>query len=221
MKNMDQLRDLLHHELQDLHSAEEQIIAALPKMIEKAGNKKLKNALTNHLKVTEDQKSRLDEILTKMDEGSSEGNKEKQHKGILSRILGNGKPKCKGMEGLIVEGEKLMKEDMTGDVMDAAIIGAAQKIEHYEIASYGTVLAYAQELDLPAIELLLKQTLDEEYEADDLLTTLAEGGLNKDAINRRGSRRGKRTGSKTTSPRKTSSASRSTNKKSRSKTKAR
>jgi hypothetical protein len=90
--------------------------------------------------------------------------------------------KCAAMEGIITEGEKLMKEDMSPEVSDAAIIAAAQKVEHYEISSYGTARAYAQELNLKKVEGLLKQTLEEEYEADDLLTELAESRINERAI---------------------------------------
>jgi ferritin-like metal-binding protein YciE len=174
MENMNQLKDLLKHELRDLYSAEEQIIDALPKMIEKAGNNNLKKALTEHLQVTEEQKNRLDEVMEYLqDDMEEEGG------GFLGIFKGN--EKCKAMEGLISEGEKLMREDMSPDVMDAAIIAAAQKIEHYEISSYGTVRSYAQELNLDEAESLLKQTLDEEYEADDLLTELAEGRINQKA----------------------------------------
>src|SRR4030095_1430433 len=97
-----------------------------------------------------------------------------------------GSEKCAAMEGIITEGEKLMKEDMSPEVSDAAIIGAAQKVEHYEISSYGTARTYAQELNLKKVEGLLKQTLDEEYEADDLLTELAESRINEKAISQNG-----------------------------------
>lgn len=175
MENMNQLRDLLKHEIKDLYSAEEQIIEALPKMIEKANNKQLKNALQQHLQVTEKQKDRLDRVL----EQFGEENEEKS-RGIFAMFKGG--EKCAAMEGIIKEGEKLMKEDMSPEVSDAAIIAAAQKVEHYEISSYGTARAYAQELNLKKVEDLLKQTLDEEYEADDLLTELAESRINERAI---------------------------------------
>ena len=208
MKNMNQLKDLLRHELKDLCSAEDQIIEALPMMIDKAKDRQLKDALQEHLNVTHDQRARLDEVLEKLDAGSDSKNKEGN--GFLSALFNAGHKECKGMKGLIAEGEKMMDEDMTPDVMDAAIIGAAQKIEHYEIASYGTAVAYAQELNLPEVEMLLQQTLDEEYESDDLLTVLAEGGLNEEAVNRRrsasrrrsvGNTQNKTTSQKTTSQR--------------------
>ena len=175
MENMNQLRDLLKHEIKDLYSAEEQIIEALPKMIGKANNKQLKKALQQHLQVTEKQKDRLEQVLEQFGE---EG--EEESRGILG-IFKSGE-KCAAMEGIITEGEKLMKEDMSPEVSDAAIIAAAQKVEHYEISSYGTARTYAQELNLKKVEGLLKQTLEEEYEADDLLTELAESRINERAI---------------------------------------
>ena len=177
------LRDLLVHEVQDLYSAEEQIIEALPKMIEKANNKQLKKTLQDHLKVTEQQKKRLDEAkkLLMGGEEASEGGK---NKGFFSNLFGGGgSQKCRGTEGLIEEGEKVMAEDMTPEVLDAAIIACAQKIEHYEICGYGTARAYARELNLRDVADLLEETLNEEYEADDLLTALAVGRLNEEAQN--------------------------------------
>src|SRR5215510_1154532 len=179
MENMNQLRDLLKHEIKDLYSAEEQIIEALPKMIEKANNKQLKKALGQHLQVTENQKNRLDEVLEKMG-----GESEDERSGVLGMFRSD--DKCLAMQGLIKEGEKLMREDMSPEVSDAAIIAAAQKIEHYEISSYGTARAYAQELNLREVNNLLKQTLDEEYEADDTLTNLAESRVNERAISEGG-----------------------------------
>ena len=181
MAQINDLKDLLKHEILDLYSAEEQIIEALPKMIEKVANADLKKALSDHLKVTELQKKRLDEIKDLMGE-EQEGSDEK--KGFFSKLFGgSGGEKCKGTEGLITEGNKMMGEDMTEEVMDAAIIGAAQKIEHYEISGYGTAAAYARELGLSNVASLLKQTLDEEYAADDSLTKLAVGKLNNEAEN--------------------------------------
>ncbi|MBA2250373.1 MAG: ferritin-like domain-containing protein [Chitinophagaceae bacterium] len=170
------LRDLLKHEILDLYSAEEQIIEGLPKMIEKANNADLKKALRDHLKVTEQQKDRLDKVKQFFGE-EDEGNQEK--KGFFSRLFGgSGGEKCKGTEGLIKEGEKMMGEDMSPEVMDAAIIASAQKIEHYEISGYGTAAAYARQLGMQEVERLLTTTLDEEYLADDSLTILAVGRLN-------------------------------------------
>jgi ferritin-like metal-binding protein YciE len=164
---MNSLSNLLAHEIVDLYSAEEQIIEALPKMIEKTQNQELKKALKEHLRITEQQKKRLEKVhkLIQQEDGSSE------------EELGD--TECKGMKGLIEEGEKAMKEDMEPEVMDAAIIASAQKIEHYEISGYGTACAFARELGLTEVEKLLQQTLDEEYFADDTLTELAVGYVNE------------------------------------------
>ena len=175
MAQMLGLRDLLQHQIDDLYSAEEQIIEALPKMVENADNAELKNALAEHLDITNEHKKRLQqikEILKKESEPSKEPN-------FLQRIFGG--PKCKGMEGLIKEGEHLMKQDMDSDVKDAGIIAAAQKVEHYEIAGYGTARAYATQLGMSDVENLLTQTLDEEYNANDLLTELAFFDVNLEA----------------------------------------
>lgn len=166
---MNSLSNLLAHEIVDLYSAEEQIIEALPKMVEKASNQELKKALNQHLKVTEQQLKRLEKVhkLLQQEDGSSE------------EELGD--TECMGMKGLIEEGEKAMEEDMEEDVMDAAIIASCQKIEHYEISGYGTACAFARELGLTDVEKLLQQTLDEEYFADDSLTDLAVGQVNDEA----------------------------------------
>ncbi len=190
MEKMKNLQDLLKHEIEDLQSAEDQITSALPKMIEKAKNAKLKQALSQHLKVTEEQIRRLDRIQELM---KGNGEEEGEGKGFLSGLFGgSGGHKCRGMEGLITEGEKVMGEDMDPDVMDAAIIASSQKIEHYEICGYGTARAFARELKLTEVERLLTQTLNEEYASDDSLTALAVvGGLNeeaKDRSKRRGSK---------------------------------
>jgi ferritin-like metal-binding protein YciE len=171
---MNSLSNLLAHEIVDLYSAEEQIIEALPLMIEKAQNQELKKALNQHLKVTEQQKKRLEKVhkLLQQQDGSSE------------EELGD--TECLGMKGLIEEGQKAMEEEMEPEVMDAAIIASAQKIEHYEISGYGTACAFARELGLNDVEKLLQQTLDEEYQADDLLTTLAVGSVNEEGEDEEG-----------------------------------
>jgi len=173
MEKMNNLRDLLQHEIQDLYSAEEQIIAALPAMIEKASSADLKAALAEHLRTTESQKARLDQIISIM------GTETEQKKGLFG--LFGGRHKCKGMEGVLTEGKKVMGENMETSVMDAAIIACAQKVEHYEICGYGTARAYAEELGLGEVEQLLRATLNEEYSADDKLTVLAESRINKQA----------------------------------------
>ncbi len=188
MEKLKDLRDLLQHEIEDLYSAEEQILEALPAMAEKAKDKMLKKALNEHLKVTEEQKNRLDKIKELLKSGESEDGEEggSKRKGFLAGLFGD-KPKvCKGMQGLIEEGKKIMDEEMDADVKDAAIIAAAQKIEHYEICGYGTLRAFAEELKLNEVATLLETTLNEEYDADDLLTELAVGRLNQEA---EGSRR--------------------------------
>lgn len=198
MEKMKDLRDLLHHEVLDLASAEEQIIAALPKMIEKAGDPALKTALREHLKITEEQKKRLDKVHGLMHGGKVP---EEEAKGLFGRLFSGSGHKCKGTQGLIEEGEKVMGEDMNPEVMDAAIIACSQKIEHYEICGYGTAKAFALELGLTEVARLLDQTLNEEYEADNRLTAMAVGRLNKEAEgaeaggNRSG--RGKGTSSRT------------------------
>ena len=172
MEPLVNLKDLLHHEIDDLYSAEEQIIEALPAMAEKATDRELKKALNEHLRITREQKKRLDKVrgLLKMEE---------ERKGLLERIFGSGK--CKGTEGLIEEGEKMMGEEMDPKVKDAAIIAAAQKIEHYEISGYGTARAYARQLGLVQVANLLETTLNEEYKSDDMLTALALSKVNLEA----------------------------------------
>jgi len=175
MEKMNDLKDLLRHEIEDLYSVEEQILEALPAMMDKAKNKTLKNALSTHLKVTKEHKERLDQIKQQLAGGQEASNEKK--KGFLSGLFG-GSQKCKGMEGIIEEANKIMKEDMTPEVMDAAIIASAQKVEHYEICGYGTARTYASELGLNEVARLLEQTLKEEYEADDQLTALAVQRIN-------------------------------------------
>ena len=184
METLNDLKALFQHEIQDLMSAEEQIIEALPQMIEKAGNEQLKNALQQHLEVTQRQRERLDKV-NELIKGQEET---EENKGFFSGLFGalQGQQKCKGMEGIITEGQKIMSADISPQVMDAAIIASAQKVEHYEICGYGTVRAYAEQLNLGEAERLLQQTLDEEYEADDLLTRLALGDVNERAERARG-----------------------------------
>lgn len=157
--SLETLQDLLVHELKDLYSAERQLVQALPKMAKAASSDELRTAFENHLAQTEEQVTRLEQIMESFGE-SPRGQK------------------CDGMEGLIEEGKNLMKEEADEDVMDAGIIAAAQKVEHYEIASYGTVVEYARVLGHTEAVQLLEQTLEEEKSADELLTQLAEGGIN-------------------------------------------
>lgn len=178
MEQLLNLRQLLQHEIDDLYSAEEQIIEALPLMAKNAESAELKKALNEHLRVTKEQLKRLDKVRQLL---TRENKEEAEHsKSLFERIFGGG-TKCKGMEGLITEGQKMMSEGMDPQVRDAAIIASSQKIEHYEISGYGTARAYANQLKLAEVERLLQTTLNEEYKADDLLTVLALKRINKDA----------------------------------------
>ena len=159
---MNSLRELYVEELKDLYSAENQILKALPKMIRAASNRDLQRAFSQHEKQTQRQVKRLDRIF---------------------RMLGEsprGK-KCKGMEGLLEEGKELMEEKPEPEVLDAGLISAAQRVEHYEIAAYGTVRTYAMQLGEEEQASLLQETLDEEGETDKLLTALAESSINIEA----------------------------------------
>ncbi|HEX3276647.1 MAG TPA: ferritin-like domain-containing protein, partial [Gemmatimonadales bacterium] len=140
-----------------------QILQALPRMAKKASNDKLKKAFEEHVRVTEKQVERLDRIFE-----------------LLGKAA-RGK-KCKGMEGLLEEGKEMMQEDMEPEVMDAALISAAQRVEHYEIAAYGCLRTYAQLLGLNQADQLLQQTLEEEEAADRTLTEIGEGGVNQAAV---------------------------------------
>jgi ferritin-like metal-binding protein YciE len=157
------LQDLLIEELQDTYDAEHQILEALPKMAEAATNKKLATAFRQHLKQTQTHVTRLEKVF-----------------GILGEEPK--RKKCKAMAGLTAEGAEILKEDADGDVRDAAMIAAAQKVEHYEIAGYGTLRTWAQLLGHEDAVKLLQTTLDEEGATDKKLTALAEGSVNEDAV---------------------------------------
>lgn len=151
---MESLRDLFVEELKDLYSAENQILKALPKMIKKATSRELKSGFEQHLKETQGHVERLEKIFQELEESP------------------RGK-KCKGMEGVIADGKELMEEEAEPEVMDAGLIGAAQHVEHYEIAGYGCVRTYAELLGHSNFVNLLQQTLDEEKATDEKLTQLA------------------------------------------------
>lgn len=159
------LNNLLIHELRDLYSAERQLTKALPKLAKAVSSTSLRRALEEHLSVTETQIERLEEIFQQL-EASSRG------------------PKCEAMEGLIKEGESLLEEKDTADaaVLDAALIAAAQRVEHYEMAGYGCARTFARLLGYEEIADQLQESLDEEGEADKLLTELAESEVNAEAI---------------------------------------
>jgi len=173
MDKMTDLRTLLRHDVQMMCSMEDQIIEALPAMIARASNPALKEALQQHLETTRMQRSRLDQVSTMI--GSSEEDVTR-YSGVLANLMGG--VKCKGMEGLIDEGQKIMAENLSDEVMDAAIIGGCQKIEHFEIAAYGTARTYAEQLGLIDAAQLLQQTLMEEHDTDDRLTALATADVN-------------------------------------------
>jgi len=149
------LQELFVNELKDLYSAENLIIKALPKMAKAASSEELRSAFEEHLEQTRGHVQRLEQIFERLDE-SPKGKK------------------CKGMEGLIEEGKELLEEDASPEVLDAGLICAAQKVEHYEMAGYGCVRTFAQLLGDDEAANLLQQTLNEEGETDKKLTQLAE-----------------------------------------------
>lgn len=155
---MSTFRKLLIEQLSDIHDAEKQITGALPKLVEAAGDAKLKEAFSDHLAETRGQIERLEQVFANLGEAPS------------------GKT-CKAMKGLLEEGEEAIEKNGTGPVKDALLIAGAQRVEHYEIAAYGTVIAWAKELDLGEVADLLDESLDEESNADEALTDIAEGGL--------------------------------------------
>lgn len=159
---MDSLRDLYVEQLKDLYSAETQIVKALPKMADAAAHPELKNGFERHLEQTRGHVRRLEEIFDDLGESP---------KGVH----------CKGMEGLLKEGDEMLKARATDDVRDAGLIAAAQRVEHYEIAGYGTVRSFADRLGFPQHARLLQDTLDEEGATDHKLTAMAERVINIEA----------------------------------------
>jgi len=159
---LESLRDLYLDELKDVYHAEKQILRALPRMAKAASHDELRTAFEEHLAQTEEQVRRLETIFDDL-----------------------GKPargkKCLGMEGLIAEGKEMMGEDAEPEVLDAALISSAQRVEHYEIAAYGTLRTYARQLGYENQAKLLQQTLDEEAATDERLSMLAESRINMDA----------------------------------------
>lgn len=159
---MQTLEDLYMDMLKDLYSAEKQLVKALPKMAKNAQSPDLQKAFQEHLRQTEGQVERIERIFSELD-GSPRGKK------------------CVGMEGLIEEGNELLKEDVEPDVLDAGLIAAAQKVEHYEIAGYGTARAWAQRLGYDRAARLLQETLEEESMANEKLNKIAESHVNMEA----------------------------------------
>jgi ferritin-like metal-binding protein YciE len=160
--SLDSLDKLFLEELKDVYNAEKQIVAALPRMAKAAETPELKKAFTNHLRETEGHVDRLERIFKELGQAA------------------RGK-KCKGMEGLLEEGKEILEEDGESAVIDAALISAAQRVEHYEIAAYGCLRTYAQLLGYSQAEKLLQQTLEEEEAADKKLTQIGESGINSAA----------------------------------------
>lgn len=156
------LEKLFVHDLTDLHSAEHQILDALPRMTQKCSDDQLRSILQRHREETEQQVDRLERIFDELGEDS-------------------GGQLCEGMRGLIEEGEKMLEEDADPSVRDAGIIAAVQRVEHYEISGYGTAATYANMLDRKEAGGLLRETLNEEKQADQELTELAETTVNPKA----------------------------------------
>jgi len=159
MAAMTTLHDLFIHELKDIYSAEKQLVKALPKMAKAASSEKLRDGIKEHLEQTEEQVERLEQIFESLDATA---------RGV----------KCAAMEGLIKEGSEIMDEDAEPAVKDAALIAAAQKVEHYEIAAYGTLVTFANLMGHDEAQRLLETTLEEEKETDRKLTELAESEIN-------------------------------------------
>lgn len=157
--SLDSLEKLFIEELKDVYNAEKQLVRALPKMAKAAESEELQQAFTKHLKETEGHVQRLEQIFQQVGQSA------------------RGKT-CKGMQGLIEEGKEVIEKEGEGPVIDAALIASAQRVEHYEIAAYGTVCEYARIMGHTEALQLLEQTLEEEKNADQLLSRLAEGGIN-------------------------------------------
>jgi ferritin-like metal-binding protein YciE len=158
------LQDVYVEQLKDLYSAEQQILKALPKMAKAVTHADLRKAFQEHEVVTRTHVERLDSIFAQL------GEKGTGHK-------------CKGMEGLLAEGDELLEEHEQSEALDAALIAAAQRVEHYEIAGYGTAKTLADQLGHGDAKDLLDQTLDEESQADTLLTKIATGGRMRSGVN--------------------------------------
>lgn len=163
MASIDSLRTLLIEELKDIYDAENRLTKAIPKLIKKSTHDELKSALQHHLEQTEEHVSRIEQAFDELDQSPKAKT-------------------CAGMKGLIEEGDDTVGERYDNEgLRDAAIIGAAQRVEHYEIAAYGTAIAHARLLELDSVVNLLEETLEEEKEADEKLTEVAESVVNVDA----------------------------------------
>jgi ferritin-like metal-binding protein YciE len=156
------MQDLFIHGLKDIYYAEKKLVQNLPKMAKKAETPELASAIEQHFAETENQVARLEEVFE------------------LCELAPKGK-KCPGIEGLLEEAKEIMSEAEDPEVRDAGMLAAAQSVEHYEISRYGTLIAWAEELGMRDAARLLKETLQEEKNADKLLSQLAEGKLNRKA----------------------------------------
>jgi ferritin-like metal-binding protein YciE len=163
MATMDTLEELLQDELKDIYDAEKQLTKALPKLAKKATNEELREAIEDHLNQTMQHIERLEQAFEQM--------------GMPAR----GK-KCEGMQHLIGEGDEMISDTEDGDARDAVMIAAAQKVEHYEIASYGTIRTWANLLGHSDVAALMEETLEEEKETDQRLTSIAESFVNAAAV---------------------------------------
>jgi ferritin-like metal-binding protein YciE len=192
MATMDTLEELLQDELKDIYDAEKQLTKALPKMAKKATNEELREAIEDHLNQTMQHIERLEQAFEQM--------------GMPAR----GK-KCEGMQHLIGEGDEMISDTEDGDARDAVMIAAAQKVEHYEIASYGTIRTWANLLGHRDVAALMEETLEEEKETDQRLTGIAESFVNEaavDAESEEGEAPARRGRGKTTTVRRASTATR-------------
>jgi ferritin-like metal-binding protein YciE len=162
MAKLNSLQELLVEEIKDLYDAEHQLTKALPKMAKAATNTQLQNAFTSHLTETEGHIKRLEQVFEALGEKPT-------------------RKTCKAMKGLVEEGSEAIEEDMEPEVKDAALIAAAQRVEHYEMAGYGSARSFAQTLGHSSVVKLLQQTLNEEGAADEKLTKIAESRVNEKA----------------------------------------
>ena len=169
-KDIKSMEDLFIHTLQDVYYAENQIVKALPKMIDKATNRQLSAGLRSHLKETEGQVKRLEQVFERLG---------KEPKGV----------DCPAIDGLIKEADEVVGEVEDSKVLDAAIVGSAQAVEHYEMSRYGTLIAWAKEIGYDNVVSLLNANLKEEKAADKKLTTLAEGKVNRRASGKTAAKR--------------------------------
>ncbi|MEO5894963.1 MAG: ferritin-like domain-containing protein [Vicinamibacterales bacterium] len=161
------LKDAFLDELRDAYDAEKQVLKALPRMVKAATSEELRTAFGNHLEETRNQVGRLEQAFATLGE----------------KVRGK---HCDGVAGIIEEGKSVMEEDFDDETMDACLIAAGQRVEHYEMAAYGTLVAWAQALGHDEVAALLEETLNEEKAADEKLTAIAEGGVNRQAASARG-----------------------------------